>query len=844
MSSHHLVARRALACAIIVALAAAPVVAAAQSEAQEPAAREDVTTLGGMIVTAQKREEALQDVPITMGVLPQQLLRDIGARDIKEMQIVVPGLSVTSTGSETQTTARIRGVGTVGDNPGLESSVGVVIDGVYRPRPGVGFGDLGEIERIEVLKGPQGTVFGKNTSAGLINVITRAPDGERGGEVELGAGNYDALGASVSYNDSLGDEAAFRIYAAARSRNGLVDVNPAGGPRTSADDVDQDFHSVRGQLTLKPSDTLDVRVIADFTDRDEECCAGVTIVRGPTAAIVNALAGGSGVIPVADPDQRLAFSNRGTGQDVEDKGISTEINWLSPWFNQATLTSITAFRGWTAIGGVDLDYSGADIWDRNEALEDNSVDFGTFSQEFRLTGASDRLDWMVGFYYGDEDLERRDTIHNGAAYEPYLSIALLNNIASAFPAGLVNTAGAAAFLSEAAGRPYGTTWIGDGSRDQFSQNAKSAALFTNETFHATDALDLTFGLRYTHEKKELDSRFSNPNGGVGCGAGLTSPQQVAAALAARGVPAAYLSALVPTVIGYMCLPWSNPMHDGRVTSQERSENEWSGTLKAAYRWNDAFMTYASAARGYKAGGFNIDRVQSANGFSEAGPGIVPVDDTSFPGEFVNSFELGFKSTLLDGELLLNAAAFHATYTDFQLNSFLGTSYVVRAIPELNTHGVDADLIWQTRVEGLSLQAGLSWLDAEYGDDVLADADLALLPGSRAGFAPEWQGSAALTYEWNFGDALVARFNVAARYSAEYNTGSDLDPQKLQDAYTLVNARLGFGARDRAWMVEFWGQNLTDETYMQVGFDAPLQTGSWNAFLGAPRTYGVTLRFKY
>ena len=134
-------------------------------------------------------------------------------------------------------------------------------------------------------------------------------------------------------------------------------------------------------------------------------------------------------------------------------------------------------------------------------------------------------------------------------------------------------------------------------------------------------------------------------------------------------------------------------------------------------------------------------------------------------------------------------------------------------------------------------------DAEYGDDPLPDADLALLPGSRASFAPRWQGSASASYEWPLGN-LIGRFTVGAKHTTEYNTGSDLDPQKLQDAYTLVNARFGIGSANRSWTLELWGQNLTDETYSQVGFDAPLQTGSWNAFLGAPRLYGLTLRLAY
>lgn len=826
--------RNLLAFSIVAVLASTSIAPAVAQSATEKAGDEP-TTLDRMVVTAQKREEALQDVPITLTVLPEQLLQDTGVRDIKDMQILVSGLSVTSTATETQTTARIRGVGTVGDNPGLESSVGVVIDGVYRPRNGVGFGDLGEIERIEVLKGPQGTVFGKNTSAGLINVITRRPSYTQSAEGEITVGNYGAIGVSGAYNDALSDTAAFRIYATKRKRDGFNEVVNGAGPRTSDEDGNLNFHSIRGQLLLELTENLDINLIADFTSREEECCTGVTTTRGGAAAIVDALAGGNGVIGVPDIDRRLTYSNRDTTSDVKDKGLSAEVNWQTPWFGGATLTSVTAKRDWTAIAGADLDFSTADIWFRPFGKDRNSVDFDTFSQELRLTGSTDRVDWMTGLYYSDEDLVRHDSIHMGAAYEPYLSIALLNNIAASFPAGVVNTAGAATFLSQAAGRPYGTTFVGPGSNDVFKQNAKSSALFTNLTFHATDALDLTLGLRYTREKKQVDTVLDNPNGSAGCAAGLGNPAQVGAALAGRGVPGPYIAAIVPTVIGYMCLPWTNLLQDGIATHQEREEKEWSGTFKAAYRWNPNVMTYASAARGYKAGGFNLDRVQV---------GITPNADTSFPGEFVDSYELGAKTSWREGNLLLNAALFHQSYTDFQLNSFLGSSYVVRAIPDLTTRGLDADLLWQTGMKGLTLQGGATYTHAKYGDDLLPDAALARLPGSTASFAPKWQVSGSVTYEWDFSSNLVGRFNVGAKYTSEYNTGSDLAPQKMQDAYTLVNARIGIGSRDKRWGVELWGQNLTDETYAQVGFDAPLQTGSYNAFLGAPRTYGVTLRVMY
>ncbi len=862
---------KVLAIAVLAALCATSA-AHAQEAATAAATDEEPTTLATMTVTAQKREEAMQDVPISVTALPEQLLKDTGVRDIKDLQVLVPGLTVTSTQSEASTTARIRGIGTVGDNAGLESSVGVVIDGVYRARNSVGFGDLGEIERVEVLKGPQGTVFGKNTSAGVINVITRRPSYAQSAEGEITVGNYGTIGVSGAYNDALGDNAAFRIYATKRKRDGFLDIETGRGPRNEDEDNDQNYQSVRAQLLLEPTDTLDINFIADYTSREENCCAATQTVIGTTGAIINGV-GGPGSIPtVADPFARVAYSNRPTEQDIKDKGVSGEINWESPWFGGATLTSITALRDWKVINALDFDYTGADLIYRNANEDESLTQFETLSQEFRLTGATDKVDWMIGAFYADEDLNRNDSYSIGTDYEPFLSIALLARINPAL-AALPN---AATFLSSTTGRPFGTVFApGLGARDRHEQNSKSLALFTNNTWHATDALDLTLGLRYTREEKTLSSQYTNPNGAPGCASyfGPTGAPSAAAigriatALTTRGVPFAALPAaqqqeLIGNIIAFSCLPWANALHNGRSVDQERDEKEWSGTVKAAYRWNDNVMTYVSAARGYKGGGFNLDRVQSSNGLSSGGAGIVPVNDTSFEGEFVDSYELGAKTTWMDGNLLLNATLFHQTYDDFQLNSFLGTSFVVRSIPEVTSRGVDTELLWQPR-RGLLLQGGLMYADTFYGDDIPgADfsplpannpGQLYKLPGSKTSFAPEWSGTASATYEWDFGADLVGRFNVGAKYTSEFNTGSDLDVEKVQDAYTVVNARFGVGSKDRRWMLEFWGLNIFDEEYVQVGFDGPLQTASavpndprntYNAFLGAPRTYGVTFRIQY
>jgi outer membrane receptor protein involved in Fe transport len=370
------------------------------------------------------------------------------------------------------------------------------------------------------------------------------------------------------------------------------------------------------------------------------------------------------------------------------------------------------------------------------------------------------------------------------------------------------------------------------------------------------------GLRYTTEDKEVTSSFRNisPATGFSCGAAATNPAGAVGALVARGFSLAEAQAVAPIVIGNMCLPWQNPGFANRQTRQERTENEWSGTAKLTFRPTDDLMTYLSYARGYKSGGFNLDRVQSNNGLSTGSPsGIVPVTDTSFPAEFVDSWELGAKTSVLSNSLLLNATIFHQTFEQFQLNTFLGTTFIVESIPEVTSQGVDADLVWFAPIEGLSFQGGVTYAKTEYGSFTARTRELTLLPGATVSFAPEWSASGSLTYEREVGN-LLARFNIGAKYNSEYNTGSDLLPFKVQDAFTIFNGRIAIGPSDERWSLEFWGQNLTDEDYIQVAFNAFLQgsafpadvtsyqpaldTQTYNAFLGQPRTFGITLRVEY
>jgi outer membrane receptor protein involved in Fe transport len=886
--------RATASCAVLAAFAAG----AAQAQ---DAADNRAGSIDELVVTAQKREQNLQDVPIVVTTLSEEALDNAGVRDIKDLQVLTPGLTVTSTSNEASTTARIRGIGTVGDNPGLESSVGVVIDGVYRPRNGVSFGDLGELTRIEVLKGPQGTLFGKNTSAGVINIITAAPSFTPGFEGELTAGNYGAIGAAASVTGALiEDTLAGRLYVAKRERDGFYDVFTGEGPRTEREDNDQDFWTARGQLLWQPTDRQEWRLIADYTKRDENCCAAVQTRTGPTVGILALYAGtptdaDQGVLNPADPERRLAFSNRPTDQEIMDRGVSLQGDVDLDLFGGSTLTSVTALRTWELQYAQDADFSSADIWYRD--FNRNRAFFNTFSQELRLAGGTDRLNWLVGGFFAKETLKSRNSIQLGNDYEPYWSTIILSNVVStgarlaaaagannspaansAPPPGLQTSAGVATsgptYIDNANGPGVGFGQAfpaGSGYDDNFKQDSTTFALFTNNSLKVTDALELTLGLRFTMEEKDLRSAYRNLPGNIGCQ--TLTPSGVAGALIARGYnPALFAqtalpgetaaqtatrqgqaTALVRTTIGTACLPWTNPGFANRDTNQKIEEEELTGTAKAAYRWSPELMTYASYARGYKAGGFNQDRVLV--------PGSINPDfSTDFPAEIVDSWEVGAKSTLFDRSVLLNATLFHQTFTDFQLNTFLGTSFIVESIPEVTSKGMDADFFWFTPVDGFSLQGGLTYARTEYGNFTPSNIGLSLLPGNTVSFAPEWSGSIAANYDREFGGLRVLA-NLSAKYTSEFNTKSDLLPAGVQDAFTLVNGRVGFGSPDERWTLELWAQNLTDETYKQVVFNAPLQgsafittpptpysaasdTLTYNAFLGAPRTYGVTLRVRY
>ena len=908
------------------------------------AAPDDVAeNAGEIVVTATRRADTVANVPIAISAVTAATLQNSGANDIRQLNQVAPSLLVSSTGSEANGSARIRGIGTVGDNPGLESSVAVFIDGVYRSRSGIGLNELGEVDRIEVLRGPQGTLFGRNASAGLIHIITKAPtfDGLHvGGEATYG--NYDNIRVAGNVNIPLGDTLAARVDGVYVNRNGFYHDT------TNNTDVnDRNRYFIRGQLLFQPTDDLKVRIIGDYTHRNEKCCAAVYVSRDtngfignlnePVTSVNAGLAAGNNgnniVNVLRDLGQSLsAFSNpysrnisvspgRSYKGITEDKGISGEINYD---FGGATITSITAYRDYSASQGGDIDYSSVDILYR-DPTDNASRKFKTFTQELRLQGSAfdNKLDWLVGGFYANEKLQVRDNLKFGSQYGRFATCrAISGGGLAGFYAptgqGCISAAGRAALPSgalAAAGinAATGTALLAAFDRldtlnnlgstvDVYRQKSENYAFFTHNIFHITDTLSLTAGARYTHERKNLNATFGNNN--TVCTANqaalapfLTTP----------------LAATAGGIIGLSCQGNSTAELNGVSIADAKSEHKVTGTAVLSYKPTRDLLTYASYSRGYKAGGFNLDRsalkspvlpfAASGAGNSAAGAQAL-VGNLRFDPETVNAYELGAKYS--SRHLSLNVAIFRQEFKNFQLNTFDGTVFIVQNINgcTANLAGADrdqskftgagnfnaaaattgacaaGDVSYGVRSQGVELEAslrpsrdvtvglGFTYADTKYRANLVGNASgaplnqsLRKLPGDNLSNAPKAVATASFAWTPDSGSSgLSGLFYVDSRLTGDYNTGSDLFPQKEQDSYAVFNARIGIRGPEEKWALEFWGQNVFNQQYAQVAFNSPFQEGGTSAafqdpqypggrqlfsqFLAEPRTYGVTARFKF
>ncbi len=758
-----------------------------------------------IVVLAQKRERALQEVPAAVSAYGRERIRLAGIQDIRDVMALSPFLAVHVTQAETAGAIfRMRGIGTGGDNLGLESSVGVFVDGVYRNRNSVALTELGDIQRIELLRGPQSTLFGKNTTAGLIHIITEPPTAESfGGHVSGTLGEFSALRLDGAISGPIADSGfAWRVDAAATQRDGFIENVAAPGVEYN----DRDRYMLRGQIYGQIGDSLSLRLIGDYTERSETCCAAVTLISGPSDAALTAL--GATPSPGAPFDRRITANEQwGYEQGLEEKGLSAELNWD---LRNMTVTSITAARDWRAGRSQDADFSDADILYRPRGIYENRFD--TVSQELRIAGESGDLSWLVGIYYVDETLEYRDAARVGTDFRNFVNALIVGSGQAAL--GLL---------------PPGTFTGGEGVvLDSWRQDTTSSALFTHNIWALTDRLSLTLGLRYTAEDKDLSGNLAAANPAcLGIAAGVLTVAPLGATLACNPL-------INPFVDNNPALNPNPAAADGYFDS--RRDDEYSGTVNLAYELTDDVLGYVSYSAGYKAGGYNLDRAGLANPLL----GQLPrATDLAFDAETVDSYELGAKADFRNGRARVNAAIFYAKFSDYQLNLFNGTNFVVDNKSGVDSKGVEVELQLRPR-SGVLIHGGATYTDVRYADSV-ADPNLA---GRQINQAPYWIANAAVTHERTVHRNLKAYVHFNYRHSGDFNTGGDLDPAKKQGAYGIFNARLGLGARDDRWQVDLWSNNLLDEDYRQVVFSAAFRPGTYQAFIGAPRTWGTTVRFNF
>ena len=745
---------------------AAPVFAQEATETDETVAAEDsARRLNTIKVEATRREGVtVQDVPVAVTAFDTELLNEANFDRIEDLEQLTPSVGLTQTESSASgTSISIRGIGTGSNNPGFEPAVGVVIDGVFRTRTGVALAELPELQSVEVLRGPQGTLFGRNTSAGVVSINTKKPSQEAERVVGVQFMNLDGVTTSFSTTGGITDSVSARFDAKYRERNGYIQDGNSG---RSFNDIKRFF--LKGQV-LYEGENSELRLIADYAETDEQCCVAVILdqgATGPAVAIGGALTQGTAGFAVnpatgalLDPfDRVVAVSpNRDYNDSVDEWGVSAQYDYD---FGDITMTSITSFRDWQAFRNQDIDFTGIDRAYR----EGYTIDDEVFTQELRFNGQAGPVDWLVGGFYMNENLDLFDPIRFGVGGAIYTD--LLYNGATAGLPGAPNGLQVHGTLGPATAIPsflvqvdpsLAGTFIpgpsaGDGSENTFNVETNAFAVFTHNEIEVADNMMLTVGLRYNHETKDLDETFAANVAGCDF---LADPTVIGVDGAGNPITLGQASVqALGAVAGAVCNPIVNNANNGSITD-DRTDEEITGTVKLSYDVNDDIMVYGSYSRGFKAGGYNLDS-SAFDGVQFGGNGP-QASDQEFDKETVDAYELGWKTSFGDGLYTLNGAIFYQEVDGFQLNVFTGVNFRTVNVG-VESKGVELEL-GANPIEGLVMQLGATYADATYTDD-------ALVPDGTGGFRPAVAGGVQLSN--------VPEFVITGSGTYTFPLGSNLE----------------------------------------------------------------------
>lgn len=787
-----------------------------------------------VIVTATKRAVGMQDVPIALAVMEGEKMSEQGVRSLTDVAIFMPNVHIAE--ASAGDSLFIRGIGS-GVNYGFEQSVGTFVDGVYFGRGQASRSAFLDLERVEVLKGSQSTLFGKNTIAGAINITTARPTEEFEASVEATLEpEFDGWSSTITLSGPLADNFGARFVYKKEETDGWMDNTFLGTEEVTRDD------SI-GRLTLawQPTDTLDLTLKWETGETD-------TVGSNELISIATPLA--TSIYRGVDPN----FTASGLDYDKSDATFSRVDDFRrgetfhdSEWeigtltaelaLGEYTIKSITGYVDYSFENYRDSDYSAiaALARGRDESHEQ-------FTQEFLLTSpVGETFEFLAGVYYQDEEL----------GHERFTDVSL-----------------SALFNAGATLPPVVASGIADGTGvNTFDQDAETWSAFFEGTYHFSDSLRLIAGIRYSEDTKEFSKTASvdylfNVVPAAQAGdpqAGRDRLGAIYDTLLNLATPHTFIDGVAVVCPGTPALALNCTTS---AIPTEREEDHITGDITIQYDWDDDTMIYAKWGNGYKAGGFDEDN----------GRGNIPAQE--YEDEESETFEIGAKMDVWDNRGRFNIAAFTSQYDNVQVSTFDGVAgFVVGNAAESEVQGIEIDGMVALTDE-LTLNMAFAWLDAEYksfpdagctsiqtaifaagpdgiagtGDDLTPGNCTQDLSGQALQFAAEYSGNLGLTYSRQLNNDLELKAGIDVMFTDDYDTAADGDSNLAQDAFTKVNARIGLMDYDGRWSVALLGKNLTDETTTTWGNDIPLGNfgfaDSYFQIIDAPRSYELQVKVSF
>lgn len=840
-----------------------------------------------IVVTATKREVTLQDVPVAVTVTTAQTIERAHIRDIRDLASIVPSLRVGERQNPSNTNFFIRGFGNGANNAGIEPSVGVFIDGVYRSRSAAQIADLPDVQRVEVLRGPQSTLFGKNASAGVISIVTKEPQFDFGGNVEASYGNYNAFVVKGLVTGPVSENFAVSLAGSYNSRDGF-NRNPATGGRVN----DRDRWFLRGQALYKGDDGLKIRIAGDYGEINEICCAVVNLRKGPATSILTSPLIGGAVNDPSDPYGNVVYANFDPANSIKNYGVSGQIDYE---YGPLTFTSITALRKSKTRSDFDSDFTSADML---RGANIGLVDLETFTQEFRVSAnLANRVNVLLGAFYFNEKVKQETHLRWGTAARPYF-----NQLVLAASGGTQSLPALEGLFGTLTGDPSRYTGqffaAGQGMDESDRLKNENYSIFGQVDFDITDRLTLTGGISYTNDKKRYaidisttdafaslnlpalrngatNAGISQTIGGIlGVPGGFASADEIA--LFAAGDPAAFAAIQTAAANATLPLLGLQPLQifapflgiPNAVESGRTSDDKFTYTARLAYDVTDAVNVYASYATGYKASSINLSRdsrppASIAGALTSAG---IALPNQTYGSRYAapentTVYEAGLKGSWRTGSV--NLAVFHQAIKGFQSNIFNGLGFLLANAGKQSVKGVEFEGMVKP-VPPLTLGVAVTYLDPKYNDfknSAFGDAT-----GLKPADIPTWSMTFSAEYDHEFGDGHHVIPRVSYHYESDvriieglprfitthpitqavlpggYQAGLDAaDPYRRQ--VDELDASLTYQMPNN---LEFaiWGRNLLDDRNITTIFDSPAQAGSVSGYTTPPRTYGVSARYKW